>query len=370
MLKFVVNYKVWLLVVGFGISGNFAIADNTWTGAVDTDWNNGGNWTNGSPGATIGDGTNPISIVIGNGAVVQYNLTPIGDFVLNDQATVMVNGSWTQMNGAWPNFYAGSTLNIGSGGSFDLGAAGVARNFGTIAINNGSFTIASGEVQNNAGSVFSLNGGSASGSVFTNNGTLNLSGGTFSFSTFNPGTGMIHLSGNGSLNTAGTVSLSTTNGITLTDNAVLTVGNEFKPEAYDFTMQGGILNVTALISFTNTGSFILEGGTLNILNANNEYNGIYQGASGFLDIMVGSSDITFSVASASDMTALLGSSKLGLNGVQGASLADFETAGFVLNGNTLSYVAPIPEPSAIALLVIGGLTLAGTAYRKRQWSKK
>ena len=35
-------------------------------------------------------------------------------------------------------------------------------------------------------------------------------------------------------------------------------------------------------------------------------------------------------------------------------------------GFKVSLISPVPEPSTIALLVIGGVALAGTIYRKRR----
>jgi hypothetical protein len=112
----------------FGTTGNAANTSGTWTGAVNNDWSNAGNWTaypTGTGTATINNGTvnldtsQSIGIVLMNSAV--------GNTVLN-----ITNGS-------------NLTINKGSSESFSLSRIATAtgtvnHSDGTVMVGNGSGT--------------------------------------------------------------------------------------------------------------------------------------------------------------------------------------------------------------------------------------
>jgi hypothetical protein len=253
-----------------------------------------------------------------------------GDLHINNGGILQLNGgSWTQTDGiSWLQL-AGGTLLV-NGGTFNQGTAGNVVTDASTVINvvSGAANFNGDFVTSPTGAAFIVDGGSLniSGKLNYNGGNLAINGGT------------------------------------------LTLGTEFDP-IVDYTLTSGTL-ITGLISFANgSGNFNLAGGSL-VLGSG--YNGVYGGeAAGRLNIELGSSNISLTVSSDTALAALFSEGQIGLNGAV-ATLQDLLDNGFVLNddGNVLTYTAAIPEPSMVALLLVGGLTLAGTAYRKRSALKK
>ncbi|MEM9916871.1 MAG: lectin-like protein [Bacteroidota bacterium] len=210
-------------------------AQNLWTGNVDSDWNNPGNWVGGVPttGVTATVPGNPVG---GNDPI--YNGPPIIDY------TIQVSGVLTFNNLVYNN---GLIINF-SGGQIII---------------NGSFF-------NSGGKVFDNDGMLENNGTFDNYGTfdnaasatfMNLPGATFNnFATYRSnGT----ITNSGTTNNYGT--LRTTN--SFTNNGVLNIYGNFQspfgstfitpPGATLAVRTGGVLDLN--IPFTNGGSFSNDG---------------------------------------------------------------------------------------------------------------
>lgn len=182
-----------------GLSSS-ALAQSTWTGAIDSQYTEAGNWTpSGRP-----DTANGATAIINSGDVIY---TPGGDLFVNNGGTLLINGgSWTQVDGiAWIKLQGG-TIHV-AGGTFNQGT--------------------SQNIERDAGSAIIVSGGIA-----------NLNGNLLHDTT---NLGSFTLSGNGTVNVAG----------------------EFKPIS-NFTMSTGTLNANLISFADGPGGILFSGGTISI----------------------------------------------------------------------------------------------------------
>jgi hypothetical protein len=162
--------------------GSMAGLQGQWTGAVNTAWNNGSNWSDGSvPDANVNvvipsGGNQPVisatalcnNISINSGATLQIastgTLTISGNWTNN--GTFTANESTVVFNGTSPQIGAGGFFNLTISGSGTFTNAAVIS--GTLAADGQSLTISNG------GSLTIGPLGNATIGGLTNNGTLNL----------------------------------------------------------------------------------------------------------------------------------------------------------------------------------------------------
>ena len=191
-----INYTPVGVVLSFG-----PLLYNTWTGNVDTDWNNAGNWTDGIP-----DGIDEVSIpnvtndpfVSTTGAVAKSIIVqPGGSLTISASGILSINGATTL--GLWNQ--------------------GTVQNNGILKIGNttnvGNYGIVNSDVFNNntGGQInidrVSLAGIYALGNSFTNAGTITI-GALLNVTTLlaDPGTGTFNNNTGGLLKGTGFVSVS------------------------------------------------------------------------------------------------------------------------------------------------------------------
>lgn len=292
----------------------------TWSGATNSDWATGSNWSGGSVPA-VDSGANA---VINTGAI-QYNAGP--DFTLGGGGSFTLNGgSWTQIGGiSWINIgNAGTagTLNV-AGGTFNMGTAGNIRigfggGAGVVNVTGGSFVDSGGFDLQSSGS-FLISGGTAS----VANNLVVQSGSTFGLS----GTG------------------------------ALTVGNEFQPD--HGSMTGGTMNISNILAFqSGAASFTLSSGQMNIARGD-FFDGIFAPAGSYLNFNSGSTGILF-IDNRSTIGSLLTDGRIRIDGVTNASAFDWQTSGSGIQINLL------PEPTPIALLLLSFCSITVFHGRSRR----
>ncbi|MEZ5197046.1 MAG: T9SS type A sorting domain-containing protein [Bacteroidales bacterium] len=206
----------------FDLSYISAPLGTLWTGAVDTDWSNTGNWSSGLP--AVGDD------VILNAGLPNY---PV------------IDGTYA-CNGLTIN--AGASFTVATGGDFTVGAD--LTGYGAFVMNDGTCTIV-GDL-NNADAANAL--------VDINGGTLNIGGGWYEIGFFTFARGSFQLSG-GTINVTADVAWYDVNATSLMNGPfTLTIGGTFQSEAGIFasitdgtvvlTGDGYILSPSSLSAFT------------------------------------------------------------------------------------------------------------------------
>ncbi|MEO5714115.1 MAG: PEP-CTERM sorting domain-containing protein [Luteolibacter sp.] len=253
-------------------------------GGGDGQYTTGGNWGGGSVPNTSGGDTAEI-----NSGNVTY--TPGGDLPVHNGGALVINGgSWTQVGGvAWIQL-AGGNLNV-AGGTFNQGTAGnIVRDAATtINISAGIANFSGNFLNETAGGIFSITGGTAN------------------------------------------------------------VANEFKP-INTFSMTTGTLSAN-LISFADgPGGIDFSGGTISVNGAGGN-SGFYGGGGAkSLNFTTGSTgSLFFSSYTIADLTAdnFLNNGTIQLNGaVSAGSFSAVESGGGVV-------VTVVPEPSPSLLLLGG-----------------
>jgi len=307
--------KIFFIVLICFLSFNIFSIDYTWTGAVNSNWNNEANWDDGNgynPGdgypddagdtatigalnnvtlnennLTIGDlflngtldcGTNNFTIAnlsgtgtfnCGSGAITINGNVTISNFN-GDSATIVISGNVNNTN-----FTASSGTTTIAG---DLTISGTFNhNNGTIVFNNNgsinqntsfnNITITSG-TRNASGNITVLNNMIVNSIFNLNNNTLSISGSLSGTGTFNCGNQDISINGN--------VTIST---ISLPNNALANIGGVFMPGSFSHNngtivmngsnspvdlKSGNYYNIT--INKTNPTDIVRSSGLINIEN--------------------------------------------------------------------------------------------------------
>jgi hypothetical protein len=160
--------------------GAYSARADTFSGAINNDYQTAGNWTLGS----VPNTANGATATINGGQAVTYNAG--GDFYVGNGGTLEIaNGSWTQINGNnWIQLRGGTILV--DGGTFNQGTAS-SNPFNLGGSIGNAFTITSGvanfdeTVTLNPGLTFSIEGGmvnSLANEFDFNSDTIFMSGGT------------------------------------------------------------------------------------------------------------------------------------------------------------------------------------------------
>jgi hypothetical protein len=205
-----------------GLEDRLVPASTTWTAATNLDWENGGNWTNGVPGA--------------NDAAVFTSGATVSACHINSAVTI---SAITMLSG-WGNGvieFAGSAASLTiTGGSSTWDAGTIEFDEGTGGSGSGSMTLdGSMNIDPPSGGV-SLNGGFNKSGTLTNNGIMLLKG-----------TNPLNLDFNATLDNAGTLSL--------TANCNISTG----PLA-----SGSLVNSGTVAKSGGTGTSVIKGGFDNI----------------------------------------------------------------------------------------------------------
>jgi len=232
--------------------------DFTWTGALDNNWNNAGNWVGG--------------VVPGNSDTATFVSAYNVDCNIN--ATVNVN-RLRIVNG-----YA-STI---TQGAFDItiGAGSFQMSSGVFSGSGNSVTV-TGNFQQDGGVFTSTSGTLNIGGFALNGGTFNTNNGTFQSTSFNQSDGVfngsaspITISGpfsqnggtfNNTSNTLVATTLEIFGGVFDGSSGSITLGTSFSQTGGSFTSTSGTLQVTSSASTvfaTTNGTFIHNSGTVRV----------------------------------------------------------------------------------------------------------
>jgi hypothetical protein len=285
-----------------------------WTGAVDQDWNNPGNW-DAAPGG-VNDFINvavgnypivsaaptftPVDIFVGSGAAGRLDQltgtlgTGNGNWMFVGQAPGNSNGTYNLANtagtgGTFTGFAQGDgSLNVG--GASQNGVLHVGIDGATAVINvNTSGTIAASQITTGStnhanNSTFNIDNGTITVSTFriggdfgwgtnvASNNNFNMSGGSITATT-----GELWLGGIG-------VGTSTMTGGTINSGAWLAVGRNRPGTNTTFNMTGGTINAAQTSGWLVVGGFDQGKGTINassgVINSLREGIWIGEGATG------------------------------------------------------------------------------------------
>ncbi len=270
--------------------------ENTWTGAVSSNWHTAGNWSNNAvPTATDNVvipnvTTDPListadavcaNMTIQSGGLVQLgnskdisiagNLEIYGTLSVYGADTVTVSGDY--VNGGTLNAGTGTFVFNGVTQSLNSGGTTTTRQFNDIVItNNAAVTLASNNLQVNgnltidSGSSFDVSSSNRTvyiGGAWTNSGSFNYRSGTVYFNGGSAqtisGSGSndfynIQFSGDGAKTLSGTLDI----------NGSMTINT-------GATVSGGSATVNLAIYFTNNGTFNGGTGTINMDRAGTQY---------------------------------------------------------------------------------------------------
>ncbi len=362
------NKRITLSAVALAVFGSFnASADTTWISTSSTTFTTAANWNNGLPS------TGPQLAIFADSATVQHTVNITGATARN---TVGIS---------FPSFAGGAGFVFGSSTADSPGfqnraggsANGILNNDNNTQTFNVSVTLFSntGIAGSGAAQTFNAAGGDIvfSGNHPTGRSTVNNNGGTItvdgahnvtigsSGSTFGDliGAGGLVKNGSGTLSLGGSAANTYSGGTTLnlgtilagkanalSSGAVVFAGGTFNPGAFNQIMAAATLTLSGAatvdylagaseVAFANS-SALAWTGTLNLLNWN---------------------PLTDKLRFGVDATGLT-ASQLNLIEFDGVGLgtAQIDSSGYVF--------AAVPEPSSIALLILGGLSMVALRRRK------
>src|ERR1035438_6199289 len=286
--RFLVGATIWLFCVAFA---NFASAqtNRTWTGSVNSDWFNPGNWNPaGAPGSND-------TVNVSNGAI---NLT----------APVIISGQFNWTGGT----LSGNSLNISSNGLLAIGGTGAG---------------ALGKAPTNAGTVNWT--GTVGINVYNNNAAYtgliqNLAGGVWNIQSDQ--TMSYGYSGSYYFNNAGSVIKSVTTGTTTV--------------SIPFYNTGTVTNLSGTINFTvggTIGGAFYAAAAKTIDFSGGSFSGVANTViAGLGTIQLNGGSLTLSTDIVVNLQLTGGNVNLGA-GFQGGTITNLALAGATLNGtNTLS----------------------------------
>ncbi len=357
----------WLAAACFSaLTLNVSAASYSFSGTVDNDYKNAGNWS----GSVVPDTANGDTAVISNGSAVTYDPTssPVADYTISNGGTLQVtNGSWTQTTGgAWIQLGQGGAGGNGhilvNGGTFNQGTAG--NNPFNVSGTGNTFTITSGSAN------FTTQVNAVSGI------TWNIAGGTTSMTAgpLNVQSGGNVLVSAGTLTLGGNLVLENGSTWTQTGGTVnLGAGAEFEFSSLSgSSMSGGTLNVDKLITGVNGplgSTFSFSGGVINI--GATAFSGMYGadngdhpfnftlGSLGVVNFLNGNTTI-------SDVNGWLAAGGIVYNSTINPSAFLVSQQGGPGTTVSVSLVAAVPEPASYACLMGGLAAIAAVVYRRRR----
>lgn len=317
-----------ILALGFySVLVALVSAQSTWTGSINNDWNNAGNW---SPSGVPGSGDN----VIINSGTVSLNTTPVGDIgSLTMNGGDLTIGVSLTISGA-SNIGGGATLDVGA--DLILNAALVVDGqliFGDNSISGvGDLTI-NGTFNWNSSSATLQGPGSR-----TNSGTINMTGALLQTTLTNDGT----------LNQSGTQTFILGNGGRYVNNGT-----------HDFQNDRDINeNDPGNLGFTNNGSVIKSGGT-----ARSDILVDYDG-SGSVEAQAGSIEFRSNSTQTGTLTSNGGSIKFPTSNHSFSGVSIGGSGSTEINGGTISIDTDVSATNILfsSGLIVGpsNLTISGT----------
>lgn len=373
---------------------------STWTGAVNQDWNNAGNWSNGLPvggNATVNLGTGntpivstdptftPTDIIVGDGAgntgVLTHTAGSLATGVGNWAyiGTAGGNGTYNQSGGSFTSTELRVAAGANSQGSVTSTGGTITTNYFLMSVGN-TAGVANVDLTNttvNVGQIAVVN--DSPNNTATSTGVLNVRNGS-TFST----EGDLIVSSAGSATSSGTLNIEaggTVNVATTTKRWLIV--NKWDTTQGILNVNGGTLNLNANTDLRfSTGNGGSVGTSVVNLNggAINSYSGNGTGAgAGIVDLMqqnaAGNNTLNLNggTLTVRQVTASTGNGTTAVNFNGGTLKATGDTAQFVAftganqtaniqNGgaviDTNGYNVTIPEPLLAA--GTGGLTKTGT----------
>lgn len=332
--------------------------DSTWISTASQDWTLGANWSSGStPGATIG-------AIFQDSATIQHTLN-------------LQNGTSTSVGIQFNLFSGGSGFAINNATLLQLRAGG---NAGGI-VNNDDNT----QTINVPITMFSANGFAGTGAALTNNaaaGPLIFSG-TGSGSTINNNGGRLTIAGvfNTTIGTTGRGDIIGGGGLTKNGAGTLTLGGTTANSYSGSTIvnQGPI--IAAKANAFGTSALVLNGGSANSGGFNQTFGTLTLSAESTMDLGAGASALTFANSSAIGWLGTLhildwtdgsdsirvGTGPGSLTFTQLSQISWDDLPGInqtVIDPN--GFLVPIPEPSTVALSILGGFGLALAIVNRRR----
>jgi surface protein len=166
--------KRTLLLISLYLLSCNVFSQSTWTGAIDSDWNNAGNWTSGVPTTTsdviISDKPNDPEIITSGAVAKSIVLTTGGKLTINMNGTLSINGATNhgiRIDSSSSMLINNGLIDIGQ--TTAVGRIGIRCWYGQM-INNPSGTIHIHKVSVSTALIANYNG------VVTNSGNLILGG--------------------------------------------------------------------------------------------------------------------------------------------------------------------------------------------------
>ncbi len=232
-----------------------------WTGNVNNDWFNPGNWDNGLPGP--GNDALIPTVPIG-GLFPEINAPVIQNYTIDNRGTLTIVAGGSISNSSNYLNRNGAFTNINAGASFTNGAGGVIDNYGVFS-SQGTVTNTDGQIFNYANSSMS------NGNSWFNNGTGTLSNAGFFFSmgTFS---NMAQVTNSATFDI---FALFNNNGTFInnqTGNTFLEVGAEFRNNLSLFCQGSGFFTVLNGGNFNNFGDAWNQENSTVVVNAGGTIN--------------------------------------------------------------------------------------------------
>ena len=330
--------------------------DSTWISTSDQTWGNTANWSPAvTPSTTIG-------AIFQDSATVQHtiNLSGLNPITVGMQFSSFAGGSGFVFNNA-------GFLQLRSGGS----VSGIVNNDDSVQTFNIAITMSS--INGGAGNAASMTFNAAAGPLVFTGGTISNNGGrltnsgAFNITIGTTGGGI--LTGTGGLvkNGAGTLTLGGTSANTYSGSTIVN--------------QGSIIAAKASAFGTSASALTLNGGTVNSGGFNQTSGTLTLSADSTLDLGAGTSAWTFADSSAISWAGTLhildwtqGSDSIragtGPNSLTFSQLGEISWDDLPGISQTLidsnGFLVPIPEPSTVALSLLGGFGLAVTIINRRR----
>ncbi|MDC3378857.1 hypothetical protein OAX78_01060, partial [Planctomycetota bacterium] len=361
-----------LLALAFAVLMGGAQAQTVWTGATDTNWSTGSNWTAGAPDGVTGAVFNATSNVsnqpnTGVGslptiAFVRFENTYIGDAVNTAtlDASLTVSGEFRLEAGAGGDFNTGGGNSLAVSGVITLNSPAIVTLGGTVTcgglvLSNGLFAANSGVT---VSGLIDIQGGTLSGTTITANGNLTATSGDFTATALQLTGGAAQIltdtTGGAGLDYGNLTVNNSNNGVTLagtsaTAGTVTLTNGSFTLNGQQLTIDGGgaVLSAATGTLDGDTGTVVLTGAVVTVPTAGVLYENVQ---------LNGPGPFTLGGTLSATGNVTLSSGTFDLNGNDlGVGDADADT--LTLNGGALDASTGAPTIS-----LFGGYTNGGAAF--------